>query len=286
MIYAPAYCDATAICLVLALICCRKNPPPTPPLSVVSAWMIFSIDSFVHPCGQICTCNQSPVDTGLITVLIWHPAACRVLARTQKGNHRGGFSELKMSLHPCCCTSTTHLQNSTAASVTKRRTAVCWDGFKVKRQVIFARHTDDRAKAKHRPEWFIADSSSLLCHAGRYRCLHNPPACLLRSVMATVFTRRHARAVSRCLPITSGVNLVRLSQWGHPRPELPSPLPSPLAQDISSPHALSLYFTVLFSNRSSVTVLDIYPQQLPLKTFLCMSYLYKSRGEKEEVQAE
>ena len=64
----------------------QSPPTPFPSLcSVVSAWMIFSIDSFVHPPRQICTCNQSPVDTGLITDLIWHPAAFLVLARTPHG---------------------------------------------------------------------------------------------------------------------------------------------------------------------------------------------------------
>lgn len=42
---------------------------------VVSAWMMLCIDSFVHSCRRICTCNRSPVDIGLITALSWHPAA-------------------------------------------------------------------------------------------------------------------------------------------------------------------------------------------------------------------
>lgn len=103
-----------AIYLVLALALCSRSWPTSPShLSVVSAWMIFSIDSFVHPCRQICTCNQSPVDTGLITVLIWHPAAFLVLARTHTANHRrGGISELKMSLHKCsCCVKTSYLRS-------------------------------------------------------------------------------------------------------------------------------------------------------------------------------
>lgn len=82
MIYTPAFSSTAplaAIYLILAVALCSRSqhPPPTffscPP--VVSAWMILCIDSFVHSCRRICTCNRSPVDIGLITALSWHPAA-------------------------------------------------------------------------------------------------------------------------------------------------------------------------------------------------------------------
>lgn len=42
----------------------------------------FPLTALFIAVGRSCTCNQSPVDAGLITVLIWHPAAFIVLART------------------------------------------------------------------------------------------------------------------------------------------------------------------------------------------------------------
>lgn len=182
-----------AIYLVLALALCSKSQPTSPSLlSVVSAWMIFSIDSFVHPCRQICTCNQSPVDTGLITVLIWHPAAYLVLARTHTANHRrGGISELKMSLHPCgCCMKTTYLQRSADESEKKRF-------LRIQGQ---ENASESAEEGKYSPKLQLHrqsfDDSSRLCHRGRYHCLLNPPACLPWSPTVTVFTPRHAKAVS------------------------------------------------------------------------------------------
>lgn len=166
-----------AIYLVLALALCGRSQPatPHPPLSVVSAWMIFSIDSFVHPCRQICTCNQSPVDTGLITVLIWHPAAFLVLARTHTSSHSsGGISEIKNEP-----SSPWLLRGSLQSSADEAEDK----GFS----------RSGRQKGTHQICSDIVDDSLRLCHRGRYRCLPNPPACLLWSA---VFTPGHARPVS------------------------------------------------------------------------------------------
>lgn len=107
MIYTPAFsllrCHSERFILPWPRLSVAEAANP-PFFSVVSAWMIFSIDSFVHPCRQICTCNQSPVDSGLITVLIWHPAAFLVLIWTcaaNLGGGSGGVAELKMS-YGCC----------------------------------------------------------------------------------------------------------------------------------------------------------------------------------------
>lgn len=119
-----------AIYLVLALALCSRSWPTSPSLlSVVSAWMIFSIDSFVRPRRQICTCNQSPVDTSLITVLIWHPAAFLVLARTRTANHRrGGISLLKMSLLRWSCCAKPRISEAEEKGFSRSGRLVEWGG--------------------------------------------------------------------------------------------------------------------------------------------------------------
>lgn len=144
--------------------------------------MIFSIDSFVHPCRQICTCNQSPVDSGLITVLIWHPAAFLVLIWTcaaNLGGGSGGVAELKMS-YGCC----SYCVQSGGDEAEKKG---FW-GLKVRRTI-------NRRKTASPVTSSIIGDSSRLCHVGRYHCLLNPQrAC--RDLWHLLFLNRDMQELS------------------------------------------------------------------------------------------
>lgn len=124
--------------------------------------MIFSIDSFVHPCRQICTCNQSPVDTGLITVLIWHPAAFLVLTRTEYSS--GGISEIKNEpWSPRLARG--YLQSAADRAANK---GFSRSGRQKRKEDIKSGATVPRRR----------------CHRGWYRCRPGPPARLQQRLSA------------------------------------------------------------------------------------------------------
>lgn len=94
-----------------------------------------------------------------------------------------------------------------------------FQGFKVRGTHGISRARQERTKSTVTSS--VADDTSRLCHAGRYHCPLNPHRPAVICATATVFTLRHARAVSSrasqtsrwlegersCAPKVDGFNL-------------------------------------------------------------------------------